>query len=202
MESAEGEFDYKYMSRIEKPINLKMREGAGFNFVGPNFTNLGVIGSGSYGEVYRVRHNETKKIYAVKTYKNIFQNPILALRTLREICILRHIHNDRVIKIYDIVPPTNYENFSTLSVVLEYLPFDLKKLCEKSLSLKDHHIQKILYQLLVGLKYLRNLKILHRDLKPENILSDSDFNIKICDFGLARSDANEFNFTEAITKVT
>ena len=117
------------MSKIEKPINLKMREGAGFNFVGPNFTNLGVIGSGSYGEVYRVRHNETKKIYAVKTYKNIFHNPILALRTLREICILRRINNDRIIKIYDIIPPTNYESFSTLSVVLEYLPFDLKKLC-------------------------------------------------------------------------
>ena len=43
-----------------------------------------------------------------------------------------------------------------------------------------------MYQLLIGLKYLRNVHILHRDLKPENILSDKDFNIKICDFGLAR----------------
>ena len=67
--------------------------------------------------------------------------------------------------------------------------------------MKDHHIQKILYQLLIGLKYLRNIKILHRDLKPENILSDQDFNIKICDFGLARPNANEFNFTGAIDKI-
>lgn len=37
------------MNKIDKPIHLKMREGAGYNFVGPNFTNLGVIGSGSYG---------------------------------------------------------------------------------------------------------------------------------------------------------
>ena len=106
------------MQKLDKPIHLKMREGAGFNFVGPNFDNLGVIGSGSYGQVYKVRHKENKKIYAIKTYKNIFQNPVLALRTLREICILRRIKNNRIIKIYDIIPPLDYNNFNTLSVVL------------------------------------------------------------------------------------
>ena len=57
-------------------------------------------------------------------------------------------------------------NFNTLAVVLEYLPFDLKRLCEKLYTLKDEHIPKIMYQLLIGLKYLRNVSILHRDLKP------------------------------------
>lgn len=41
------------------------------------------------------------------------------------------------------------------------------------------------------MKYLNQSKILHRDLKPENILSDNDYNIKICDFGLARPDPSE-----------
>lgn len=71
------------MSRPERSNLLKHKEGAGSSFIGPNFTNLGIIGSGSYGEVYKVRHNETKKIYAIKTYKHIFNNPVLALRTLR-----------------------------------------------------------------------------------------------------------------------
>lgn len=99
--------------------------------------------------------------------------------------ILRRINNDRIIKIYDIIPP-NLDNFHTIAVLLEYLPFDLKRLCEKVVSLKDEHIPKVVYQLLVGLKYLRHVNILHRDLKPENILSDLDFNVKICDFGLSR----------------
>lgn len=169
---------------------------------GPKFTNLGIVGSGSYGEVYRVRHNETKKDYAIKIYKNIFVNRILALRTLREIMILRRINNDRIIKIYDILPPNDIDNFNSISVVLEFLPFDLKRLCEKTITLKDHHIPKIVYQLLMGLKYLRSAKILHRDLKPENILSDKDFNIKICDFGLARPSLSEPTFTQVSREVT
>jgi len=46
------------------------------------------------------------------------------------------------------------------------------------------------------LKYLSSVKILHRDLKPENILSDINYNIKLCDFGLARSGLKEPSFTD------
>jgi serine/threonine protein kinase len=47
------------------------------------FHHIGVVGCGAYGEVYKVKHRETGKIYAIKKYKNIFKNRILALRTLR-----------------------------------------------------------------------------------------------------------------------
>ncbi len=81
-------------------------------------------------------------------------------------------------------------------MVLEYLPFDLRKLCSKNKFLNDEQIIKIMYQLLIVLKYLSSVKILHRDLKPENILSDNDYNIKLCDFGLARSGLVEPTFAE------
>ncbi len=50
--------------------------------------------------------------------------------------ILRKIKNDRIIKIFDIIPP-NQDNFNAIAVVLEYLPFDLKRLCEKIITLQD-----------------------------------------------------------------
>jgi serine/threonine protein kinase len=42
-------------------------------------------------------------------------------------------------------------------------------------------------QVLRGLKYIHSANILHRDLKPSNLLVNANCDLKICDFGLART---------------
>lgn len=68
--------------------------------------------------------------------------------------------------------------------------------CQKSLRdvLKEGEIYKepkfiwrIFGQILEGLHYIHGQKIIHRDLKPENIFLDTVGDIKIGDFGLAKS---------------
>jgi mitogen-activated protein kinase 15 len=53
--------------------------------------------------------------------------------------------------------------------------------------LQDIHKVYIVYQILKCLKYLHSAEIVHRDLKPANILIDAECNVKVADFGLARS---------------
>jgi len=45
----------------------------------------------------------------------------------------------------------------------------------------------IMKNLLQGAKCLHQKNVVHRDIKLANILVDADCNIKICDFGLART---------------
>ena len=40
--------------------------------------------------------------------------------------------------------------------------------------------------MLRGLKYIHSANVLHRDLKPSNLLLNTNCDLKICDFGLAR----------------
>ena len=52
--------------------------------------------------------------------------------------------------------------------------------------LEEEHVITILYNQLCALNYIHSADIIHRDLKPANFLIDSQCNVKICDFGLAR----------------
>ena len=57
--------------------------------------------------------------------------------------------------------------------------------------LSEGHIQYFMFQLLKALKFLHSAHVLHRDLKPSNILVNSNCDLVICDFGLARGMSRE-----------
>jgi mitogen-activated protein kinase 1/3 len=76
---------------------------------------------------------------------------------------------------------------------LEIADSDLKKLLNAPIYLTELHVIVLLYNLLVGLKYIHSAGIYHRDLKPANCLVNQDCTIKICDFGLARTIDESFD---------
>ena len=53
--------------------------------------------------------------------------------------------------------------------------------------LEEIHKQYIMYQLFKSLKFMHSAELLHRDVKPSNLLLNSECQVKIADFGLARS---------------
>jgi len=46
---------------------------------------------------------------------------------------------------------------------------------------------RFFHQIISGIEYLSQVKVVHRDLKPENLLLDYESNIKIVDFGLSNT---------------
>ena len=84
--------------------------------------------------------------------------------------------------------PKSREEFNDIYIVSDLMETDLGAIIKSTQALTDEHIQFFLYQILRGLKYMHSAGILHRDLKPRNLLVNTNCDLKICDFGLARAD--------------
>jgi serine/threonine protein kinase len=108
-------------------------------------------------------------------------------RILRELKILTHLRgHPNIIQLHDVIEPRSYEAFGDVYFVTDLMEADLRDILESNQTLTDQHIQYFMYQLLLAVHYSQSASILHRDLKPENILLNSNCELKICDFGLAR----------------
>ncbi|XP_068644131.1 mitogen-activated protein kinase homolog NTF6-like [Aristolochia californica] len=156
------------------------------------------VGRGAYGIVCCAKNAETDEEVAIKKIGNAFDNRIDAKRTLREIKLLSHMNHENVIQIKDIIRPPERESFSDVYIVYELMDTDLHQIIRSSQALTDDHCQYFLYQLLRGLKYIHSANVLHRDLKPSNLLLNANCDLKICDFGLARTTSESDLMTEYV----
>ncbi|MCO5607072.1 hypothetical protein L7F22_061264 [Adiantum nelumboides] len=105
---------------------------------------------------------------------------------------------DLIIAIRDIIRPPNRAQFNDVYIVYELMDTDLHQIIRSNQPLTEDHCQYFLYQLLRGLKYIHSANVLHRDLKPSNLLLNANCDLKICDFGLARTTAESDFMTEYV----
>jgi serine/threonine protein kinase len=75
---------------------------------------------------------------------------------------------------------------------------DLGSVIRSPQPLSDDHCKYFLYQLLRGLKFIHSANILHRDLKPRNLLVNSNCDLQISNFGLARANLPDLTIKAAI----
>ncbi|KAL1561132.1 cyclin-dependent kinase [Salvia divinorum] len=140
---------------------------------------LGEISSGSYGVVYKVEHKKTGEIMAMKEFNG------LSPRTRAEIDILMSLGGHPSIVQFKEVAVDECDG---VYVVMEYVETDLKKymsLERDGLGLGMGEVKSLMKQLIEGVKFLHQNKVVHRDLKPENVLVSEWGQLKICDFGLS-----------------
>lgn len=144
------------------------------------------IGYGAFGVVWAVTDPRTGKRIALKKMPNVFQNIVSSKRVYREVRMLCFFKHENVLRALDILQPDPLDHIDELYVVTELMQSDLHKIIVSPQPLTIDHVKVFLYQILRGLKYLHSAGILHRDIKPGNLLVNSNCQLKICDFGLAR----------------
>lgn len=142
-----------------------------------------LIGKGTYGTVYKAKDEEGKEIYALKKIKLQGEDEGIPSTAIREICLLKELNQINIVKLLDVI-----HSSKKLTLVFEFIDRDLKKVIDttKGDGLPLPKVKSFLYQLLQGVAYIHQYKILHRDMKPQNLLISNEGVLKIADFGLAR----------------
>lgn len=152
---------------------------------------LKAIGKGAYGVVCSARDTETNEKVAIKKISGCFESPVDAKRMLREVKLLSHLRHENVIGLRDILPPPAPAQYKDVYLVYELMDTDLHQIIRSPQPLSPEHVGYFVYQVLRGLKYVHSANVLHRDLKPSNLLVNANCDLKICDFGLARTGAED-----------
>ena len=178
-DETDNEFGSNYISRNELQ-NIIYKNSL---FKESDFIKISKLGNGSYGQVFKIKHIETNKIYALKEInksKLIKENKAYQIYVENE--MLQLCSHKNIVNYYGF-----YENKCNFSIIEEYCPYgDLSTfLNENKQNLTLSEIQYIIGQIIICVEYLSTKKVIHRDIKPENFLITDNFTLKLIDFGTA-----------------
>jgi len=142
------------------------------------------LGRGGMGRVYKATDTKINERVALKLIKSEIASDKKTLERFgNELKIARKITHKNVGKMFDI-----NEEEGTHYITMEYVSGqDLKGLIRQSGNLAINTSISITKQVCEGLSEAHKIGVIHRDLKPSNIMIDREGNVRIMDFGIARS---------------
>lgn len=158
------------------------------------------VGKGTFGEVYKAYDVTNNKIVALKKLHIHIENEGFPVTALREVKCLQQLKHQNIVNLREVVPAT-FEGIghNTSFMVFDYLQYDLTGLLEnRRVKLDIQQIKCLMKQLLEGIHFVHTNKIMHRDIKAANLLLNSKGELKIGDWGLARSWVENFSYTTKV----
>ena len=142
------------------------------------------LGKGGMGKVYKVHDTKIKEKIALKLIKpEIAKDKKTIERFSNELRLARKIRHKNICQMFDLG-----EERGTHFITMEFVPGqDLKGLIRQTGQLAVGTTISISKQICDGLTEAHKSGVVHRDLKPSNIMIDKEGDVRIMDFGIARS---------------
>lgn len=155
------------------------------------------LGVGAVGEIFVAHRQDTGEAVAVKSLKEDTQDHLLIQRFRLEFDLLKKLDHPSVTQVYD------YFDASRPFFTMEYIEgktfrdeFDVRNMGEVIHPDRVTQLVDVTQQILHGLNYLHQNKVIHRDLKPENVMITPEGKVKLLDFGVARFQESKMALTQ------
>ena len=140
------------------------------------------IGKGGFGQVWKVIHKKTNKVYCIKVIqKSGIIEQKLVNQMNREIEIMYLLNHPHCLRLKN-----HFEDDDNFYLVMPLATKgQLYKLLKRAHKFDERTTAQILRETISALQYLHSFKppIIHRDIKPENLLLNESGRILLADFG-------------------
>lgn len=170
-------------NRLKSFLYALKEKSKSLNFFELNeYKSDGILGQGATSSV-KIVHKTEKEKYAQKELRELTFKSMK--RFLFECEILFKLRHPCIIRVFGF----NIGNETIQpSMILSLEPTSLEKAIQDKI-LNKHQKNRIVIELVLGMRYIHKHNFIHRDLKPSNILLSKNMHVRICDFGLARDES-------------
>ena len=160
----------------------------------PNLEILHLIGQGGMGAVYQARQKSLDRLVALKILSpRLGNDPTFAERFMREARTLAKLSHPNIVTVF------NFGQAEEMYfLVMEYVDGVNLRDTIQAKTLDPDKAMFVIPQICDALQYAHDKGVVHRDIKPENILVNTNGEVKIADFGLAKlldPSAQDFTLT-------
>ena len=147
---------------------------------------VGKLGEGGMGEVYQGVHSKIGRVVAIKLLSRAADNREFVERFLNEARIQAALQHNNIATLYDFL-----EYNGQPCIIMEFIEGQTLEDCIRSrgcLPLVD--ALRYFYSIVEAIDYVHSRGIVHRDIKSTNIKITPNGQVKLLDFGIAKSGAS------------
>ncbi len=155
------------------------------------------LGKGAMGVVYLGRDPVIGRLVALKTIRAVSEDDVeqreFQERFLREAQAAGILSHPNIVTVHDVGEDSSTE---TSFIAMEYVEGkNVKQLLTEKTSFTFERVAEIIGQVAEALDYAHRRGIVHRDVKPANIIITPEGQVKITDFGIAKTEKSNLTTT-------